>query len=194
MKRLVVLVAVVAGLSAVAGASASSRLDVNGTVAEIVETDPGFSTFVSLARSAGIEELMADEKAYVELFAPTNAAFRRLEKAVPGVTKALKDPRNKALLVAVVKSHITRQHLSSRSLIEIGDRAGRIQTLLSGSDGKLRVGTKAFTFTLADSAGLNTATGTELDIAADNGGIQVIDKVLVPKSVATALKKAGILT
>lgn len=195
MKRWsLVAVVVVAALSIVAGAGARSHEEINGTLADITTSDPNFSTLVSLAKAAGFADELADPKTYLTVFAPTNAAFRRLEKAAPGVTKALTDPKNRALLVAVLKHHLSRQHLSSITLGETGQKKGKIPTLLPGGDGKLAVGKKPFTFTLTDSAGLNTATATELDVAADNGGIQVIDRVLVPKSVAAALKKAGLLT
>lgn len=186
--------ALVASALAVGTAGARSHEEINGTVATILGADPGFSTFLSLSRTAGLADVLSDPRAYVTAFAPTNAAFRKLEKAAPGVTQALVDPRNRKLLVDLLKHHLSRQRLNSITLREIAGRKGKIPTLLGGTaNGKLAVGLKAFTFTLTDSAGLDTATATEPDVASDNGGIHVIDKVLVPRSVAVALRKSGLL-
>jgi uncharacterized surface protein with fasciclin (FAS1) repeats len=189
------LVGVLAIAAAIAGAaSARAAEEINGTVGQITSSDPNFSTLTTLAKSAGLEDDLHDPRRYLTLFAPTNGAFRQLEKAAPGVTKALTDPKNKSLVVAVVKYHLSTHRLNAVTLREIGQKKGMIPTLFGGArDAKLALGLKPFTFTLTDSAGLRTATAIEPDIAADNGAIHVIDKVLLPRSVANALKKAGLL-
>jgi uncharacterized surface protein with fasciclin (FAS1) repeats len=159
-----------------------------------VASDPSFSTLVSLVKAAGLAGTLGDRKRTMTVFAPTNSAFRKLEKAVPGVTKALTDPKNKKLLVSVLRYHMVGTDISSGIAFRAADENGKIGTLLgSNANGRLAPGRKGVTFTLRDSAGINTATVIEMDIVADNGAIHVIDKVLVPKSVAAALEKAGLI-
>lgn len=193
--RFAVVAVVVAVAAAFAGGANAARADEGdvGTIAELMSFDPGFSTFLSLMKAAGLSETLTKKTPHITVFAPNNAAFKRLEKAVPGVTRALTDPKNKQLLTRVLRYHLLGREVSSFLLTEMAKKKQKVVSTLGGADGRIQLGVKGITFTVGDSAGLNVATVIEPDVQADNGGIHVVDRVIVPKSVATALRQAGLL-
>lgn len=195
--RFVTVVVAIAAVAALAGGASAARSDEGdiGTVAEVAGLDPGFSTVLGLFKAAGLSEVLSRPKPHFTIFMPNNGAFRKLEKQVPGVTKALTDPRNRKLLADVLRYHVVPQEISSFLLMEEAKKGKTVTSQLGKTaNGRLKLAVKGLTFTLADSAGVDVATVIEEDVQADNGAIHVVDRVLVPKSVVTALKKAGALT
>lgn len=195
-RRIAVVTVAIAAMAALAGGANAAKTDEGdvGTIVELVSLDPNFSTLVSLVKAAGLTDALAKKSPHITVFAPDNAAFRRLEKATPGITKALTDPKNKKLLATVLRYHVVGQELSSYLVLEMAKKKQRLTSLVGAkADGRIQLGIKGQTFTLADSAGLNVATVIEPDVQADNGAIHVVDRVIVPKSIATALTKAGLL-
>ena len=192
-KLLVVVIAALVGVAALAGVG-SAKPKADPTIAQIAISNPQFSTLVSLAQAAGIAGALADPNAKLTVFAPTNDAFTKLEAAIPGVTKALTDPANKALLVQVLQHHALSGVIDSTAAIDAAKTGAQVPTLLgSDANGKLTLALKDGNLTVTDSAGFSTATVTTADIKASNGVIHVVDSVLVPKSVADALRKAGLI-
>ena len=112
-KWLAVAVATVVAVAASAG-TASARPQAGGTVVDVAASNKNFSTLVSLVKAAGLAGALSNQNAQLTVFAPTNAAFKNLEAAVPGVTKALTDPMNKGLLVQVLKYHESALRSGSR--------------------------------------------------------------------------------
>jgi uncharacterized surface protein with fasciclin (FAS1) repeats len=185
---------VVAALGAAIAASASARPSGEmGTIVDVAAGNKSFSTLVSLVQAAGLVDALSGSTE-LTVFAPTNAAFKGLEKEVPGVTAALTDPKNKALLVQVLKYHVLAGEVKSPDAVAAAKAKAKVGTLLGkNANGKLALTLRVGKIKIADSAGIHTATVTKADVDASNGVIHVIDKVLIPRSVATALKKAGLL-
>jgi uncharacterized surface protein with fasciclin (FAS1) repeats len=191
-KYLAVAAASVVAVAAVAG-TASARPQANGTVVDVAASNKSFSTLVTLVKAAGLAGALSNPNAQLTVFAPTNAAFKNLEAAVPGVTKALTDPANKGLLVQVLKYHVLGSKVMATDAVAAAKKKAKVPTLLGkNANGQIALSLKGGKVALSDSAGLNTALVTKADIAASNGVVHVINKVIVPKSVATALKKAGL--
>ena len=188
-----VAVATVVAVAAIAG-TASARPQAGGTVVDVAASNKNFSTLVSLVKAAGLAGALANQNAQLTVFAPTNAAFENLEAAVPGVTKALTDPMNKALLVQVLKYHVLGSKVMAADAVAAAKKNAKVPTLLGkNANGQIALSLKGGKVALSDSAGLNTAIVTKTNLAASNGVVHVINKVIVPKSVATALKKAGLI-
>jgi uncharacterized surface protein with fasciclin (FAS1) repeats len=80
----------------------SSNAVRNNTIADGVAANNSLSTFHLAIRSAGLEEILRSKGPYV-LFAPTNKAFAALPK---GTSNKLLLPKNKDLLVQILKHHI----------------------------------------------------------------------------------------
>lgn len=191
-KFLAVAAASVVAVAAVAG-TASARPQANGTVVDVAASNKSFSTLVTLVKAAGLAGALSNPNAQLTVFAPTNAAFKNLEAAVPGVTKALTDPMNKGLLVQVLKYHVLGSKVMATNAVAAATKNAKVPTLLGkNANGQIALSLKGGKVALSDSAGLNTAIVTKTDLAASNGVVHVINKVIVPKSVAAALKKAGL--
>jgi uncharacterized surface protein with fasciclin (FAS1) repeats len=185
------LTAVVA--AAVLAIAASARPAQNGTIVDVAAANKSFSTLVSLVQAAGLVDALSGTSE-LTVFAPTNKAFAALEKAVPGVTKALTNPKNKKLLVQVLKYHVVAGEILSPAAVDAAKAKTEVPTLLGkNANGRLALGFVGGKIKLSDSAGLNTATVVIADVDAANGVIHAINKVVVPKSVAAALRKAGLL-
>ena len=190
-KWLAVAAATVVAVAAVAG-TASARPQAGGTVVDVAASNKNFSTLVSLVKAAGLAGALSNQNAQLTVFAPTNAAFKNLEAAVPGVTKALTNPMNKGLLVQVLKYHVLASKVSAADAVAAAKKNAKVPTLLGkNANGQIALSLKGGKVALSDSAGLNTAIVTKTNLAASNGVVHVINKVIVPKSVATALKKAA---
>jgi len=164
------------------------------SIVEVAAGNKNFSTLVSLVQAAGLVGALGSPDAQLTVFAPRNYAFAALEKAVPGVTAALTDPKNKKLLVQVLQYHVLGSKVVAADAIAAAEQGSKVPTLLGkNANGQIALSIKGGKLQLADSAGLNRAIVRRADIAASNGVVHAIDKVIVPKSVADALKKAGLL-
>lgn len=136
------------------------------TVAQIIATDPQFSTLNAAISAGGYAEMLSGGQG--TLFAPTNAAFAKLPSDV--LANVLNDPD---LLDSVLTYHMLGSKMTGKQLMgmrSVASLAGPSLTL-SMSGNRLRV---------------NGATVTRADIAACNGVVHVIDTVLVPPATAAA--------
>ena len=191
------LIGVVAAASMLAVALAASAVagptQKQGTIVEVAAGNKSFSTLVSLVEAAGLVKPLSGKK-QLTVFAPTNTAFKRLEKRVPGITAALTDPKNTKLLAQVLSYHVVAGEVKSGAAIKAAKANATVPTLLGkNANGRLSLALKGGKIRVADSAGFNVATVVTADVDASNGVIHVIDKVVVPKSIAAALQKAGLL-
>jgi uncharacterized surface protein with fasciclin (FAS1) repeats len=127
----------------------------------------GFTTFLSLAKQAGLAKQLKGPGRYT-LFAPTDEAFAKVSA---GVLDKLKQPSQRDLLKAIVAMHlVTGQVLTPRL-------AGRRIRGKSAHGAELVInGAKAIT--------VNGAAVVRPDIVAANGVIHGIDRVLWPKLAA----------
>lgn len=133
----------------------------------IVETAEGagqFSILLKAAAAAGMSSTLAQPGPYT-VFAPTDAAFNALP---PGMLDMLMKPENKALLKQVLGYHTLFGRLTTKDLKDpksaVGTTNGQPVVLEMKNGGVM----------------VNDAKITQPDIAADNGVIHVIDKVLIP--------------
>ena len=65
----------------------------------------GFSTLVAAVKAAGLVDALKGEGP-LTVFAPTDAAFAKLEKNKPGTIAMLLKPANKAKLAAILTYHV----------------------------------------------------------------------------------------
>ena len=164
-----------------------------GTIVDVAAGNKSFSTLVTLVKAAGLAPTLSGTT-QLTVFAPTNAAFKSLEKEVPGVTAASTDPKNKALLVQVLKYHVVAGEVKSPAAIAAAKTKAKIADAPRQERQRQARAQPARRQAQARRFGrCPHATVTKADVDATNGVVHVIDKVLIPKSVATALKKAGLL-
>jgi uncharacterized surface protein with fasciclin (FAS1) repeats len=134
--------------------------------ANIVETAQGagqFTTLLAAAKAAGLVPALSG-KGPLTVFAPTDAAFAKLPK---GTVESLLEPRNKKKLAAILTYHVVSGDIYAGDI-----KAGRthVKTLNGKSVAVRKHG----------GVSVNGAHVVKADVAASNGVIHVIDKVLIP--------------
>lgn len=158
ISRRFALATAVVTLSALASGCATQAVPVS--VADTLARDPQLSTLNQLVTRAGLVDTLRGTGPFT-VFAPTNDAF----KAVP--QKTLDEiTANPARLKAVLTYHVLPGKVSAADV-----KVGNAKTVEGGN---VALG-KAGTFVTVEDAMVQTA-----DIAATNGVIHTIDRVLVP--------------
>ncbi|MEM7634746.1 MAG: fasciclin domain-containing protein [Pseudomonadota bacterium] len=140
--------------------------------ANIVEVAQGagtFNTLIAAAKAAGLDGALATGE-NLTVFAPTDEAFAALPA---GTVEDLLKPENKDKLAAVLSYHVLPRKLMSNQL---PGRTIHVRTIKASGDRLLAV-SKSSSGVTVDQANVVTA-----DIAASNGVVHVIDKVMLPDS------------
>jgi uncharacterized surface protein with fasciclin (FAS1) repeats len=160
------LVAVLAVLAVAipAAALAAPQRDAGAKPGTIVQTAVAagqFTTLVKLVKQAGLAPALSGTTK-LTVFAPTDAAFRK----VPPATLA-KLGANRALLKRVLLYHVVKGKVTAAQVVKLSSA----KTLAGPS---VRIGVAG------DTVRVNSARVTKADVAATNGVIHVVDKVLIP--------------
>jgi transforming growth factor-beta-induced protein len=154
------------------------------SVKSIVETAasiPAFSSLVAAVRFASVDDdlvrLLSGAGSFT-VFAPTNDAFDALARELtrnPAATAAdLLVPANKALVRSVLQYHVLGARVA-RADVPLGQP---IDPVLEGTD-SFRVDASGGALVITDGR-VRTARIVQTDVAATNGLIHVIDKVILP--------------
>jgi len=149
-----------------------------GSQVDIYTTAYRAGTFNQLVNAAGLTGLDETLKGAgpLTVFAPSDAAFGKLPS---GALYKLLQPENKTLLKELVAYHVVPGAYPSERLLK--PRA-KVYTI-PGSGGPLEMNIRGEKMKVWD------ATVIRPDVAASNGIIHVINKVLIPKNVARALEQ-----
>lgn len=130
------------------------------SVADTLTHDPQLSTLNELVKKAGLADTLKGTGPFT-VFAPTNDAF----KAVPA--KVMDDmAKNPARLKAVLSFHVVPGKIASADV-----KSASVKTLEGGSI----AASKAGAYVTVEESMVQTA-----DIAATNGVIHTIDRVMIP--------------
>jgi len=130
-------------------------------IVAIAATDA--KTLAAAVKAAGLAETLQGKGPFT-VFAPTDAAFAAIQSEVDKLLK----PESKAALSKILTYHVVSGKTKAADL-----KDGQELTTVQG--GKLKVTVKDGKVTVGG------AHVTSADIAASNGVIHVIDKVLLPK-------------
>jgi uncharacterized surface protein with fasciclin (FAS1) repeats len=130
------------------------------TIAETTARTPQLSTLNKLIADAGLTDTLAGAGPYT-VFAPSDEAF----KAVPAKTMA-ELAANKELLRSVLTFHVVPGKVMAADV-----KTGNVKSVQGANLGVARAG--AFV-TVED------AVVTQADVAATNGVVHIIDKVVMP--------------
>ena len=161
MKKLIPFGVIAALVISVAGAPAAARPSENKNIVQTAQAAGNFKTLTKLVTKAGLAATLSQPGPYT-VFAPTDAAFKRVPKST---LKSL--AKNKAKLRAVLLYHVVVGKVPSsevvmmRSVKTVNGKSVRIRT----SNGSVYV---------------NSARVTKPDVTASNGVIHVINRVLIP--------------
>ncbi|MEI7444155.1 MAG: fasciclin domain-containing protein [Burkholderiales bacterium] len=166
----------------------TSTASVPATPKSVVETAsalPQFSSLVAALRFASegddLVRLLSSPGTFT-VFAPTNAAFdalaRELTRNSSATAADLLVPANKALVRAVLQYHVLGA-VVRRADVPLG---APIDPVLAGTDA-FRIDAAGDALVITD-ARFRTARITTTDVAATNGVIHVIDRVILPAAPA----------
>nr|WP_275441863.1 fasciclin domain-containing protein [Pseudoalteromonas sp. CNC9-20] len=138
------------------------------SIVDVAVADGNFTTLVSALQEAGLEQTLADLEREFTVFAPTDAAFDKLDQAT--LDALLADPE--ALTNVLLYHVVADATVSSDAAIDIANSDNPMVTMANGdmSTLSLQDGTLYI-----DESVVSTA-----DVASDNGVIHVIDTVLMP--------------
>jgi uncharacterized surface protein with fasciclin (FAS1) repeats len=144
-------------------------LPTNKNVVQVAQSNSDFSVLVEAVVAAGLTTTLSGTGPFT-VFAPTNAAFTAALTEL-GLTKAqLLDPANKALLTKILTYHVVSGKVL-KAQVPVGTPITTLQTETFTVDS---------TLTITDQRG-RKAKIVATDIAATNGVVHVIDKVILPK-------------
>ena len=147
-------------------AFAIAAVSTSSFAADIVDTAAGndqFSTLVAAVKAAGLVDTLKGDGPFT-VFAPTNEAFAALPA---GTVEDLLKPENKDKLTAILTYHVVAGKVMAGDL-----KDNMMAKTVQGSEVKID---------LDNGAMVNDAKVIIADIAADNGVIHAIDKVITPK-------------
>ena len=154
----IVAIAVIALSVSIGAASATSK-----NIVETAVQSGTFNTLVAALKAAGLVNTL-NGKGPFTVFAPSDTAFSKLPA---GTVDGLLKPENKAKLVSILAYHVIPGKIMS------GDIAGKKISVKTVQGSEISVdamyGVK-----------INDSNVVSADIAATNGVIHVIDKVLMP--------------
>jgi transforming growth factor-beta-induced protein len=159
------------------------KLDLRPTILDIAVGNPDFSLLVEAVQFAGLESLLSGKK-QLTTFAPNNAAFVALLDDL-GISKDdLFQKSNKKLVRTILLYHIINNAKYAADVVA----ADRFKTraweyAYIRTDKGPQIGNSKYGF----------ANIIATDIAASNGVVHVLDKVIIPKKVDLGSDKPSIL-
>jgi len=161
-KTALLLVIVVAALAAAPlGSTAGGSTRASGDLVATATAAGKFTTLTMLLKRAGLVSALKQPGPYT-VFAPTDAAFKKVPKKT---LKALLT--NKAKLKAVLLYHVVAGKVTAADVVKL-----RSAKTLNGTKVRIRVsGSNVF---------VNTARVVKADVMATNGVIHVVNRVLIP--------------
>jgi uncharacterized surface protein with fasciclin (FAS1) repeats len=144
-------------------------------IVALAQDNPQASTLVTAVTAAGLAETLSGSGPFT-LFAPTNAAFAKLDKATfDGLLK----PESKAKLAALLKYHVVVGNVKAADLAKLiadGNGTAAVTTLNGGT---LKARINGDKIVLTDAKG-GKSTVTTADLVASNGTVHMVDTVAMP--------------
>lgn len=162
-----------------------------GDIVDTAVSAKGFSTLVAAVKAAGLVDALKGKGPFT-VFAPSDAAFKRLKK---GTLDSLLRPENRHRLRDILLYHVVPSRLLAKTVVRLPGA-----TTLNGQRIDIHVG--------EGGVRVDGAKVVKTDIECSNGVIHVIDKVILPasknvvesaaaapsfKTLVTAVKAAGLV-
>jgi len=132
---------------------------------DIVDTAVGagdFTTLVAAVKAAGLVDTLKSKGPFT-VFAPTDAAFKKLGNTVDELLK----PENKAKLTAILTYHVVAGRVPAKKVVKL-------------SEAKTVQGTTVAIKVAGGTVMVDGAKVLKTDIRCSNGIIHVIDSVITP--------------
>ena len=161
MRRALALLALTAVILAAVASTAAARTRADANIVQTAVAAGQFKTLTKLLTRAGLVGALEQPGPYT-VFAPTDAAFKKVPKAT---LKALL--RNRAKLKAVLLYHVVSGQVNAADVVKLSSAK-----TLNGKSVRIRTaGMNVF---------VNSAKVTKAEVTASNGVVHVINRVLIP--------------
>lgn len=177
----IAVAALIAGTTAFAANAAENpmvggaEMYADKNIVENAVNSKDHTTLVAAVKAAGLVETLSGEGPFT-VFAPTNAAFDKLEA---GTVDTLLKPENKDMLVKILTCHVVAADAMSDAIGKMIQDDGGSHDVKTVGGCVLKASVKDDKIILTDERG-GTATVTIADVDQSNGVIHVIDAVLLP--------------
>lgn len=148
-----------------------------GTIVDVATEAGSFGFLLTAVEAAGLVETLNGEGPFTVL-APTDDAFLALAQELIGPEATLEDLQAAITEDPAVLENILLSHVISGNVLAADTAALDGQQVDAVSGEKLTVASDGSTVSFT--TGASTVTVVTADIAASNGVIHVIDKVLIP--------------
>lgn len=150
----------------------------------------GFSALLAAAEKAELASVLADQNARLTVFAPTNEAFNRLATSLGFASAtAMVNALPATTLRSILSYHVLSGTKRAAELSAAAQSAEGTLYSFEGQPARLAVNSGQAGVAITDAA-LTQAKVTTADVAASNGVIHAIDKVLVPPGVLNIVQMA----
>ena len=144
-------------------------------IVALAQDNPQASTLVTAVTAAGLAETLSGSGPFT-LFAPTNAAFAKLDKATfDGLLK----PESKAKLAALLKYHVVAGNVKAADLAKLNADGNGTAAVTTLNGGTLKARMNGDKIVLTDAKG-GKSTVTTADLVASNGTVHMVDTVAMP--------------
>lgn len=170
MKKLVIIFTTFLALSF------SQTSTAQGTIVDVAVGNENFSTLVAALKAADLVKALQGDGPFT-VFAPTNAAFEKVDAAT---LNTLLEPKNQKALANILTYHVVAGKLTATDVVA-ALKKGKGKVELKALNGQtLTVMQKDGKIWLKDQAG-NYSEISATDVMGSNGVIHVIDSVVMPK-------------
>lgn len=150
----------------------------------------GFNALLAAATKADLGGALADPNARLTVFAPSDEAFRQLAVSLGFAdAAALVNALPAETLKSILSYHVLPDNKRAADLKASPAPAQATLYSFDGQQAALSIAAGESGVSVTDAA-LGTAKVTQADVAASNGTIHVIDKVLVPPGVLNIVQLA----
>lgn len=136
------------------------------------------STLVSALQAGDLAQMMKEEKGPFTVFAPTNDAFAKVNKAT---LDNLLMPENKQQLQTVLKYHVVAGEILAADLAQQISANNGTYSFATVEGAELTATMAGDKIVIKDGNG-NTANIVQADVDASNGVVHIIDAVVMKKS------------
>lgn len=186
--RLLAALATTVLLAACGGSDDDPAPATPGTLAQVA-TDEGYTALVAAAQKAGLADALSDPAANLTVFAPSNAAFDNLATTLGFANAgAMVNALDAATLGKVLSYHVLPTRQDAAALAAGGATQPTLYTFPAATQATVGIDTTSGV-ALTDAV-LTRSTVTAANVAASNGVLHGIDKVLVPPGVFNLVQMA----
>ena len=170
MKKLVFI------LSTFVALTFNNNVVAQGTIVDVAAGNENFSTLVTALKAAELVKALQGDGPFT-VFAPTNAAFAKIDSAT---LNSLLEKKNQKALANILTYHVVSGKLAAADVVAALKKGNGKVELKALNGAILTVLQKDDKIWLKDQNG-NYSEITATDVMGSNGVIHVIDSVVMPK-------------